>query len=90
MQKLLVLVPLAAAALVIAQPAAARVDAAAGPQMEKKPTLTVRTTQYGRILFDGRGQALFGFTRDRRGGPSRCYGRGICARRGPSISRRAC
>ena len=74
MKKLLVLVTLAGAALVATQPAMARVDAAAGPQMEKKPTLTVRTTQFGRILFDGRGQALYGFTRDRRGGPSRCYG----------------
>ncbi len=74
MQKLIVLVPLAAAALAVTQPAVAQVDAAAGPQMEKKPTLTVRSTQYGRILFDGRGQALYGFTRDRRGGPSTCYG----------------
>jgi len=37
-------------------------------------TLTVRATRYGRILFDGRGRVLYGFTRDRRGGPSRCYG----------------
>jgi predicted lipoprotein with Yx(FWY)xxD motif len=37
-------------------------------------TLTVRSTRFGRILFDGRGRALYGFTRDRRGGPSRCYG----------------
>jgi predicted lipoprotein with Yx(FWY)xxD motif len=36
--------------------------------------LTVRATRYGRILFDGRGRVLYGFTRDRRGGPSRCYG----------------
>jgi predicted lipoprotein with Yx(FWY)xxD motif len=37
-------------------------------------TLTVRSTRYGRVLFDGRGRVLYGFTRDRRGGPSRCYG----------------
>jgi predicted lipoprotein with Yx(FWY)xxD motif len=36
-------------------------------------TLTVRDTRYGRILFDGRGRALYAFTRDTRGGPSRCY-----------------
>ena len=36
-------------------------------------TLTVRETRYGRILFDGRGRALYAFTRDTRGGPSRCY-----------------
>jgi predicted lipoprotein with Yx(FWY)xxD motif len=37
-------------------------------------TLTVRKTQFGTVLFDGRGRVLYGFTRDRRGGPSRCYG----------------
>jgi predicted lipoprotein with Yx(FWY)xxD motif len=37
-------------------------------------TLTVRSTRFGRILFDGRGRALYAFTRDQRGGPSRCYG----------------
>src|SRR5919106_1758256 len=37
-------------------------------------TLTVRNTRFGRILFDGRGRVLYAFTRDRRGGPSRCYG----------------
>jgi predicted lipoprotein with Yx(FWY)xxD motif len=37
-------------------------------------TLTVRTSQFGRILFDGRGRALYAFTRDRRKGPSTCYG----------------
>ena len=45
------------------------------------PTLTVRSTRYGRILFDGRGRVLYGFTRDRRGGPSRCYG--ACAKAWP-------
>jgi predicted lipoprotein with Yx(FWY)xxD motif len=44
-------------------------------------TLTVRQTRYGRILFDGRGRVLYGFTRDRRGGPSRCYG--ACAKAWP-------
>jgi len=44
-------------------------------------TLTLRSTRYGRILFDGRGRVLYGFTRDRRGGPSRCYG--ACAKAWP-------
>jgi len=44
-------------------------------------TLTVRSTRHGRILFDGRGRVLYGFTRDRRGGPSRCYG--ACAKAWP-------
>lgn len=37
-------------------------------------TLTVRSSQYGRILFDGGNRALYAFTGDRRGKPSRCYG----------------
>jgi predicted lipoprotein with Yx(FWY)xxD motif len=36
-------------------------------------TLTVRTSNYGSILFDGRGRALYAFTRDQRG-RSNCYG----------------
>jgi predicted lipoprotein with Yx(FWY)xxD motif len=44
-------------------------------------TLTVRSTRYGRILFDGRGRALYAFTRDRRGGRSRCYS--ACAKAWP-------
>jgi predicted lipoprotein with Yx(FWY)xxD motif len=44
-------------------------------------TLTVRSSQYGSILFDGRGRALYAFTRDRRGGSSRCYG--ACAKAWP-------
>jgi predicted lipoprotein with Yx(FWY)xxD motif len=46
-----------------------------------RATLTVRSSSYGAILFDGRGRALYAFTRDRRGGPSRCYG--ACARAWP-------
>jgi predicted lipoprotein with Yx(FWY)xxD motif len=38
-------------------------------------TLTVRDSAYGRIIFDGRGRALYAFTRDTRGGrTSTCYG----------------
>jgi predicted lipoprotein with Yx(FWY)xxD motif len=44
-------------------------------------TLTVRSSQYGSILFDGRGRALYAFTRDRRGGTSQCYG--ACAQKWP-------
>jgi len=80
MKRFLVPVVLAAAALSVAEPAMARSDVevsphvAAGANATGKVTLTVRSTQFGRILFDSRGQALYGFTRDRRGGPSRCYG----------------
>ena len=47
-----------------------RTDGAA----QTSTTLTLRSTRYGVTLFDGRGRALYGFTRDRRGGPSQCYG----------------
>jgi predicted lipoprotein with Yx(FWY)xxD motif len=78
------LVAAAVAALAIAGPVNAservggseRAAALAAPR-----TLIVRPTQYGRVLFDGRGRVLYAFTRDRRGGPSRCYG--ACARAWP-------
>ena len=52
----------------------ARADAQAREATTASATLTVRTTQFGKILFAGNGRALYGFTRDRRNGPSRCYG----------------
>ena len=55
-------------------------ERAAAAEMEVL-TLTVRQTRYGRILFDGKKRVLYGFTRDRRGGPSRCYGE--CAKAWP-------
>ena len=48
---------------------------------DARSTLTVRSTRYGSILSDGRGFALYAFTRDRRGGSSRCYG--ACAKAWP-------
>ena len=60
---------------------AAAVSGAARASAEARPTLTVRSSSYGAILFDGRGRALYACTRDRRGGPSRCYG--ACARAWP-------
>jgi predicted lipoprotein with Yx(FWY)xxD motif len=38
------------------------------------PTLKARTTQFGKVLFAGNGRVVYAFTRDRRNGPSRCYG----------------
>ena len=37
------------------------------------PTLTVKSSRFGRVLFDGRGYVLYAFTRDSRG-RSACYG----------------
>jgi predicted lipoprotein with Yx(FWY)xxD motif len=61
---------------------AASSTAAAQPEnAQAGATLIVRDSRYGRVLFDGRGFALYAFTRDRRGGPSRCYG--ACAKAWP-------
>jgi predicted lipoprotein with Yx(FWY)xxD motif len=55
--------------------------APSAPAKDPTPTLTVRSSAYGPILFDGRGRALYAFTRDRRGGRSTCYG--ACAKAWP-------
>lgn len=71
MKKLLVV--LAVAALLSAAGASGAPterDAAGGPSL----ALKIRSTRYGKVLFDGRDRVLYGFTRDRRGGPSTCYG----------------
>jgi predicted lipoprotein with Yx(FWY)xxD motif len=54
------------AALFAGSDMAARADAASA-------TLTVRNSDYGRILFDGSNRALYAFTRDPRG-KTTCYG----------------
>lgn len=77
MKKTIVLVAIVAAALPaagVSGQGAAPATPQTGDGTQARTTLTVRTTQFGRVLFDGRGQVLYGFTRDRRGGPSRCYG----------------
>jgi len=60
---------LAAALLVVAAPATVGARQTATP-----PTVKIRATEFGTILFAGNGRALYAFTRDRRGGLSRCYG----------------
>jgi len=60
---------------------AATFAAGAGASAGARTTLTVRSSSYGSILFDGKGRALYAFTRDRRGGASRCYG--ACAKAWP-------
>jgi predicted lipoprotein with Yx(FWY)xxD motif len=64
-------ISLASAALVGAAPTAAQ---------PPKSTVTVKASSFGRILFDGRGFVLYGFTRDPRG-KSVCSG--ACARAWP-------
>ncbi|HYT51171.1 MAG: hypothetical protein E6G23_07890 [Actinobacteria bacterium] len=44
------------------------------------PTLTIKSSSFGRVLFDGRGFVLYAFTRDKNG-RSACYG--ACAKAWP-------
>jgi predicted lipoprotein with Yx(FWY)xxD motif len=68
--------------VILAVAALAPVGGNAAPERgDARATLTVRASQFGRILFDGRGQVLYTYTTDRRGKPSRCYG--ICAKEWP-------
>jgi predicted lipoprotein with Yx(FWY)xxD motif len=46
---------------------------------ETRPALTAHSSPYGKVLFDGRGYALYAFTRDH--GRSACYG--ACAKAWP-------
>jgi predicted lipoprotein with Yx(FWY)xxD motif len=43
------------------------------------PTLTAKSSRFGKTIFDGRGFVLYGFTRDRKS--SACYG--ACAKAWP-------
>ena len=64
--------------------AAAVAATAVGPsaaRLDGTPTLTVRSSAFGPVLFDGQRRALYAFTRDPRGGRSTCYG--ACAKAWP-------
>jgi len=69
---MLLLVVVAAVAMVFAPAGMSRETAA--------PTLTVKSSAFGRVLFDGRGYVLYAFTHDAKG-RSACYG--ACARAWP-------
>ena len=73
MRRTLFAAAVVALALLAAAPAAMSRESAA-------PTLTVKSSAYGRVLFDGRGYVLYAFTRDRNG-RSACYG--ACAKAWP-------
>ena len=72
------------AATIVAVIAAA--TAVGGTASTASKTLNVGKSRYGRVLFDGKGRALYAFTRDHRGGKSRCYG--DCARAWPVYYKR--
>jgi predicted lipoprotein with Yx(FWY)xxD motif len=73
MRKTLLSAAAVAIALLVLVPAAMSRESGA-------PTLTVKSSSYGRILFDGRGYVLYAFTRDAKG-RSACYG--ACAKAWP-------
>lgn len=60
--------------------AAATAGSGAGSPAVPRSTLTVASSSFGRILFDGQGYALYGFTRDLRR-KSACTG--ACAKAWP-------
>jgi len=68
MRILIVLTALAAVAA-LALPAKSMSE----PTAASASTLTAKSSRFGRVLFDGRGFALYAFTRDPRG-RSACYG----------------
>jgi predicted lipoprotein with Yx(FWY)xxD motif len=70
-----------AAASIVGRPADARAGARATNVAQASSTLAVRSSRFGPILFDGGGRALYAFTRDQRGGRSKCYG--ACAKAWP-------
>ena len=73
MRKTLLALSVAVLALLAAAPAAMSRESGT-------PTLTVKSSRYGPVLFDGRGYVLYAFTRDGRG-RSACYG--ACAKAWP-------
>jgi predicted lipoprotein with Yx(FWY)xxD motif len=82
MRKTLVLLAVAAAVVPSAVASGNRTESKSPSAAQMQTlTLTLKNTRYGRILFDGKNRVLYGFTRDRRGGPSQCYG--ACARAWP-------
>ncbi len=60
--------------VLVAATVSAAADARSVETTATKPTLTVRSSAFGRILFDGRGGALYAFTKDPRAGRSTCNG----------------
>ena len=71
--RLTLLILVAVAVLAIALSPTANAHPSAGDSAQARPTVTVRPSAFGRILFDARGFALYGFTKDSRG-RSKCSG----------------
>jgi predicted lipoprotein with Yx(FWY)xxD motif len=56
-----------------AQPTAKTTTSATQSRARRTTTVKVMNSRYGRVLFDGKGRALYLFTRE-RSAKSRCYG----------------
>ena len=67
------------AILILVVGAAAALTPTAMSEQQRRPTLTAHASRFGKVLLDGRGFVLYGFTRDRR--RSACYG--ACAKAWP-------
>jgi predicted lipoprotein with Yx(FWY)xxD motif len=52
----------------------ARTEATASKERRRGSSVKVMNTRYGPVLFDGRGRALYLFTREAGSSRSRCYG----------------
>jgi predicted lipoprotein with Yx(FWY)xxD motif len=74
MKTSLMLVSAVAAVAVAAAGGASAAPSRPAADAAETLVLKIRSTRYGPVLFDGRDRVLYGFTRDRRGGPSTCYG----------------
>lgn len=72
--KIIALLTVLSAAFALAAVAAPTAGPATMAPQASQSTITIRGSAFGRILFDGRGRALYAFTRDPRGGRSTCYG----------------
>ena len=66
--------PLVLALAVAALAAGVTAPAAMSTSHKATPILQVKSSRFGKVLFDGRGFVLYAFTRDRVGGKSTCYG----------------
>ena len=64
----------AVALVVTALAAAVTAPAAMSATHATSLTLQVKSSRFGKLLFDGRGFVLYAFTRDKVGGKSTCYG----------------
>jgi predicted lipoprotein with Yx(FWY)xxD motif len=74
--RLIIIIAVVSSILVAGLVSTAGADPVAADETQARATVTVRSSNYGRILFDSRGFALYAFTADPRG---RSVCSGACA-----------